>query len=105
MPLEVPYPFVHCYAGDAMADFDETLRFPTRLQPADIYARLAKIHDSASEQGFADIAAALQDIASKTPTEIGKSVIRALGLIGGKPEQQSLAKQLQIVAVNLKNLK
>jgi hypothetical protein len=88
-----------------MPDFDETLRFPTRLEPAAIYERLGKIHASAQEQGFAEIAAALQDITAKTPTEIGKAVIRALGLIAGKPEQQGLAKQLQIVAVNLKNLK
>lgn len=86
-------------------DFNETLRFPTRLQPEEIYARLAKIQASAEEQGFTDIAAALKDVRTMTPTEIGKAVIRTLGLIGGKEEQQGLAKQLQIVAVNLKNLK
>ena len=32
-------------------------------------------------------------------------MIRAIGLVSGKTEHESLSRQLQIVAVNLKNLK
>ena len=36
--------------------FEETLRFPTRLEPAEIHARLAKIRDAAAAAGFAELA-------------------------------------------------
>ena len=71
---------------------DETVRFPTKLDPAAIYERLAGVRDAAQQSGLPE-------------TEIGKVVIRSMGLIGGKPEHQGLAKQLQIIAMNLKNLK
>ena len=84
---------------------DETVRFPTRLDPAAIFARLADIRESARQGGFDEIATALKDVETLPASEIGKVVIRTMGLIGGKPERQVLAKQLQIVAMNLKNLK
>lgn len=88
-----------------MPDFNETLRFPTRLEPAEIHSRLTSIHQKAVEGGHAEVAAALDGLQDMPAPEIGKSVIRALGLIGGKPELQTIARQLEIVAVNLKNLK
>ena len=85
--------------------FEETLRFPTRLEPAEIHARLAKIRDAAAAAGFAELAALLQDIEGRPGPEVGKAVIRAIGMVSGRPEHESLSRQLQIVAVNLKNLK
>ena len=32
--------------------FEETLRFPTRLEPAEIHARLARIREAATTAGF-----------------------------------------------------
>jgi hypothetical protein len=88
-----------------MPDFNETLRFPTMLEPAEIHSRLVKIHERAVAGGHAEIAAALHGLQSMPASEIGKAVIRALGLIDGQPELQPIARQLQILAVNLKNLK
>ncbi len=85
--------------------FEETLRFPTRLEPAEIHARLAKIRDVAATAGFAELADLLKDIETKPGPEVGKAVIRAIGMVSGKTEHESLSRQLQIVAVNLKNLK
>ncbi|MSQ54828.1 MAG: hypothetical protein EXR31_05610 [Betaproteobacteria bacterium] len=84
---------------------DETVRFPTKLDPAAIYERLAGVRDAAQQSGLPEIAALLKDVEAMIPAEIGKVVIRSMGLIGGKPEHQGLAKQLQIIAMNLKNLK
>lgn len=88
-----------------MPDSEETLRFPTRMEPAEIRSRLVSIHATAVQEGHAEIAAALDGLHAMPAAEIGKAVIRALGLIGGKPEVQTIARQLQLVAMNLKNLK
>lgn len=85
--------------------FEETLRFPTRLEPAEIHARLAKIREAAATAGFAELAELLKDVEAKPGPEVGKAVIRAIGMVSGKTEHESLSRQLQIVAVNLKNLK
>ena len=85
--------------------FEETLRFPTRLEPAEIHSRLAKVREAAAAAGFAEMAELLKDVETKSGAEVGKSVIRAIGLVSGKPEHDSLSRQLQIIAVNLKNLK
>lgn len=85
--------------------FEETLRFPTRLEPAEIHARLAKVRDAAAAAGFAELADLLKDIEAKPGAEVGKAVIRSIGMVSGKAEYESLSRQLQIIAVNLKNLK
>lgn len=88
-----------------MATGDETLRFPTKLDPAAIYARLAEIREAAQQAGLADVVAMLKDFETMTPPQIGKAVIGVMGLVAGKPDLQALSKQIQIVGMNLKNLK
>jgi hypothetical protein len=88
-----------------MNNSDETVRFPTRLDPAAIYERMASVREAAQSSGLQEIATLLAGIEAMPRAEVGKVVIGALGMIGGKPEHQELAKQLQIIAMNLKNLK
>jgi hypothetical protein len=84
---------------------EETLRFPTNLDRAAIVERLAKIRESAKASGVADLAAALADVDAMPAAQLGARVIAALAAVQDKPEFRSLATMLQIVAVNLKNLK
>jgi hypothetical protein len=84
---------------------DETLRFPTNLDRAAIMERLAKIRDSAQASGLQDLVSTLTDIEALPSAQIGTRVIAALTSVQDKPELKSIAAMLQIVAVNLKNLK
>ena len=86
-------------------DSQETLRFPTKLDAAAIHARLATVRDGAAEKGMGDLVALLQGIESRTGPEIGKAVIKAMGMVSGRPGLEAISRTLQLVAVNLKNLK
>ncbi len=84
---------------------NETLRWPTNLDRAAIEERLAQSRRAASAAGLAEVAAALDDIENKKAGEIAKGVMQALTLLEGKPEQRALTLHLEMVALNLKNLK
>lgn len=84
---------------------DETLRFPTNLDRAAIVERLAKIRETAQASGLPDLVSTLADIEAMPSAQIGARVIAALTSVQDKPELKSIAAMLQIVAVNLKNLK
>jgi hypothetical protein len=84
---------------------EETLRFPTNLDHAAIVARLVKIRESAQASGLSDLVSILADVDAIPSAQIGARVIAALTSVQDKPEFKSIATMLQIVAVNLKNLK
>ena len=88
-----------------MSSGNETLRWPTNLDRAAIEERLVHAHESAQAAGLADVAAALGGIEKKKAAEIAKGVMSALTALEGKPEHRPLTLQLEMVALNLKNLK
>jgi len=79
----------------------ETLRWPTNLDRAGIEKRLVQVRDS----GVAELAARFKDLEKMTSGELGAAVVVALSWIQGKPEHRAIATQLEMVAMNLKNLK
>jgi len=83
---------------------NETLRFPTHLDRDAIVARLIKVRDEARVAGFVFLAEKLEDPDSMSPGQIGAAVVASLGWVQEKDEYRSLAAQLEIVAMNLKNL-
>jgi hypothetical protein len=84
---------------------EETLRFPTNLDQAAIVARLVKIRESAQASGLSDLVSILADVEAIPSAQIGARVIAALTSVQDKPELKSIATMLQIVALNLRNLK
>jgi hypothetical protein len=86
-------------------EFNETLRWPTNLDRAAIEKRLAKAYQSATDAGLTTLAFVLKDIEGKRAADIAKAVMNALNLLEGKPEHRALTLQLEMVALNLKNLK
>jgi hypothetical protein len=85
-----------------MSDNDyETLRWPTNLDRAGIEKRLVQVRDS----GIPELAGRFSKLEKMTPAQLGTAVVGALSWIQGKPEHRSLATQLEMVAMNLKNLK
>jgi hypothetical protein len=84
---------------------NETLRWPTTLDHAGIVARLVQVRASAAAAGLTDLAALFEGVETMPAAEIGANVIAALTSIQEKPELGTLASQLGMVAMNLKNLK
>jgi hypothetical protein len=79
----------------------ETLRWPTNLDRAGIEKRLVQVRDA----GIPEMATRFKDLEKMTAAQLGSAVVAALGWIQGKPEHRSSAMQLEMVAMNLKNLK
>jgi len=83
---------------------NETLRWPTNLDHAAIVRRLIQVRELALASGFTELASHLANVEGMTSGHIGASVIAAMTLVQEKPEHRALATQLEMIAVNLKNL-
>ncbi len=88
-----------------MNNENETLRWPTNLDHDAIVRRLVELRKAAEAGGFAALAAQLADVEGMTSAHLGACVIAAIGLVQEKPEHRALATQLEMIAMNLKNLK
>ena len=84
-----------------MSDDYETLRWPTNLDRSGIEKRLVQVRES----GIAELAGRFTDVEKMTPAQLGAAVVAALSWVQGKPEHRAIATQLEMVAMNLKNLK
>ena len=84
---------------------EETLRWPTRLDRPAIEKRLAEARATAEREGWHEVAKLLADVEGKPAAEIAKKVMAALDWLQKQPEHRAFALQLQMVALNLKNLK
>ena len=84
---------------------EETLRWPTNLDRRAIEQRLAQARATAERNGWTELVPLLSDIEGKPPAEIAKKVMAALDWLQTQPEQRAFTLQLQMVALNLKNLK
>ena len=85
--------------------YDETLRWPTNLDRAGIEARLVQVRDAAQAAGLKDVAALFADLKPMTGAQIGAAVLAALEKVQEKNEHGAITTQLEMVAMNLKNLK
>ena len=83
---------------------DETLRFPTNLDHAAIVARLVKVRAAAQAAGLPEFAARFEAVEQMAKGQIGAAVIGALGWLQETAEHRALARELEMVAMNLKNL-
>jgi hypothetical protein len=84
---------------------DETLRWPTNLDRAGIEARLIEVRENARRYGQIDIVRLFENLASMSAAQIGTNVVAALNLLQTKPGHRPLTMQLEMVAMNLKNLR
>lgn len=88
-----------------MASENETLRWPTNLDREGILQRLGRVRDAAREQGLPEVADLLAGIEGQSGAQIGHAVIAAINRVQEDPAHATLASQLAMVAMNLKNLK
>jgi hypothetical protein len=83
----------------------ETLRWPIRLNHRAIVLRLVQFREMAASSGRADLAATFEDVEHMPAVQIAVNVVETLTGLLDKPECRPLAKGLEMVAMNLKNLK
>lgn len=88
-----------------MSSENETLRWPTNLDRAAIEQRLVQARATAQEKGLDEIAKLLTEVEGKPPAHIAKTVMAALNLLEGKADLRAFTLQLEMVALNLKNLR
>jgi hypothetical protein len=84
---------------------DETLRWPTNLDRGGIEARLVQVHAAAKAQGLDEVAALFANLGALTAAQLGHNVVSALELLQEKHQDHAITRQLEMVAMNLKNLK
>lgn len=88
-----------------MSEENETLRWPTNLDRAAIVHRLVQLRADLEAAGMPELAARFAGVEALSGGQIGAAVIGALTVLQDKPEHNAIAKQFEMIAVNLKNLK
>lgn len=88
-----------------MANEYETLRFPTNLDRQGIEKRLIEVREKAAQADLPELAAFFAALETMSAPKIATAVIGALGWLEGKGVPVEISRQVEIVALNLKNLK
>ena len=88
-----------------VSEGEETLRWPTNLDRKAIEQRLVQARATAEKNGWGELATLLVGVESKPNVELAKTVMAALDWLQRQPEMRSFSLQLEMVALNLKNLK
>jgi hypothetical protein len=84
---------------------EETIRWPTNLDRPAIEKRLVQARATAEKEGWTELAKLLAGVEKKSAAEIAKAVMASLDWLQRQPEMRSFAVQLEMVALNLKNLR
>jgi hypothetical protein len=87
-----------------VAKEDETLRWPTNLDRAGIEKRLVEVREVARKHGLGEFVAFFEHLEEMSAAQLGANVVAALTWLQDKPGHRPLAMQLEMVAMNLKNL-
>ena len=83
----------------------ETLRWPTNLDRAAIEGRLVEVREEARKRGLPNLVSLFENLERMNAGQIGTHVVEALTWLQDKPDHRPLTTQLEMVAMNLKNLK
>ncbi|MGH8708999.1 MAG: hypothetical protein ACREVD_13190 [Burkholderiales bacterium] len=88
-----------------MSSHDQTLKLVTNLDRAGIEARLGDIRGAAQSAGLAELGQLLAGAPGAPRAALEQMIRGALKLLAGKPEHKVLLAQLELVEINLPNLK
>ena len=88
-----------------MSMHDKTLKLVTNLDRAGIEARLAEARGVAESRNLGDLAALLRGIEGLPRAQIEERVRQGLKSLRGNPEHGALSALLELVELNLPNLK
>ena len=85
--------------------FDATMKFSTNMSRQEIEAKIPELKKFAEAAGLGEIAKLLTDTAALKPADLITRMKRCLELTGGKDEYALLYDQLDMLVLNLENLK
>lgn len=88
-----------------MSSHDKTLKLVTNLDRAGIESRIAQIRSAAQAAGLAELAQMFAGAEGAPREKLEASVRNALRWLAGKPDHAALAAHLELVEINLPNLK
>jgi hypothetical protein len=88
-----------------MSIHDKTLKLVTNLDRAAIEARLADVRKAAQAANLADVVGALAGFEGAARPQMEQKVRAAYKAVATNAEHKGLAAQLELVEINLPNLK
>lgn len=93
-----------------MSDDNETIRWPTNLDRPAIEKRLARVARLATERQLPELSARFESVSTMSAAQIASNVVGALTWLLNQPTPdraslEAITKELEMVALNLKNLK
>jgi hypothetical protein len=88
-----------------MSSHDKTLKLVTNLDRSAIEARLGEVRKVAQAGNLADLASMFDSIEGMPKAQMEQRVRNALKWLADKPQHKGLAAQLELVEINLPNLK
>jgi hypothetical protein len=87
-----------------MAD-DKTVRMVTNLDRKAVEGKLAEVRTAAQSSNLAELASMFAGVEGMPKAQIEQRVKNALKWLADKPQHQRIATDLELVELNLKNLK
>jgi hypothetical protein len=84
---------------------EPTMKLVTNLGRAEIEAKLREVGADAAAAGLTDLAKMFMGIEGMPATQIEQRVNNAIKWLADKPEHMRLAATLDLVGMNIKNLK
>ena len=88
-----------------MSMHDKTLKLVTNLDRAGIEERLGQIRAAARSASLGELAQMFAGIEGAPRVQLEQKVRSALKWLADKPDQKALSAQLELVEINLPNLK
>jgi hypothetical protein len=88
-----------------MKEEDKTVRMVTNLDRKAVEGKLADVRKAAQAANLNDLASMLQGVEGMPKAQIEMRVKNALMWLADKPQHQRMTVDLELVELNLKNLK
>lgn len=88
-----------------MGNDEKTMRIVRNLDRAAIEAKLAEVRKTAQSSNLAELASMFNGVEGMPRGQIETRVSNALKWLADKPQHQALIAQLELVEMNLPNLK
>jgi hypothetical protein len=88
-----------------MSSHDKTLKLVTNLDRTAVEARLGEIRKAAQSHNLAELAAMFDGIDGMPKAQMEQRVRNGLRWLADKPQHKGLHAQLELVEINLPNLK
>ena len=87
-----------------MAD-DKTVRMVTNLDRKAVEGKLAEVRTAAQSANLAELASMFQGVEGMPKAQIEQRVKNAIKWLADKPQHNQISTNLELVEMNLKNLK